>query len=443
MTGLTERLADFSSGLMYAATRPEMADIVRLCLLDWSAVALAGRGEPAGRIAREMVLAETGAPESSLLGASVKVPARAAALANGTISHALDYDDTHFGHVGHVSVAVIPAALALAERQGASGADLMAAIAAGSEVACRVGAWFGRAHYEAGFHQTATSGTFGATAAAARILGLDPVTTAHAIGIAASRATGLRAPFGTMGKPLNAGLAASNGIEAALLAANGFQSRRDALECAGGFSETHAGDGGPVSDVLDGLGARYLFTGVQFKLHACCHGLHAALEALAAIRTDDTLDLSDVARVTIIANPRWASVCNKPAPATGLEAKFSFALTAAMALAGVETAALETYDAGVCVAPPLVALRDRVTVHFDPDTADTASHVTVHINDGATRVASHDLAIPMTRAERQAKVLAKARTLLGEAHAERLWTAIQDLDSAGDLSDFINALAHA
>ncbi|MEN8198244.1 MAG: MmgE/PrpD family protein [Pseudomonadota bacterium] len=205
--------------------------VARMSILDWSAVMLAGLDEPVSRMVRRMVGEEGGAPAATVFGLDGKRPARAAALANGAASHALDYDDTHFAYVGHPSVAVFPAALAIAEKTGASGADLLAAFLIGAETACRVGRFLGSSHYQHGFHQTATSGAFGATAACARLMVLSQEQTRHALGIAATRASGLKSQFGTMGKPFHAGMAAANGVEAARLASFGVISRPDGIEC--------------------------------------------------------------------------------------------------------------------------------------------------------------------------------------------------------------------
>ena len=167
-----------------------------------------------------MSLAKAARPNAA--GRPERVPPRAAALANGAISHALDYDDTHFAHVGHPSVGVLPAALALGEARGASAPAVLDAFLIGAEASIRIGLVLGRAHYERGFHQTATAGAFGATVAAAHVLGLSREATRQALSLVSTRASGLKSQFGSMGKPFNAGVAASNGVEAAELAELGF-----------------------------------------------------------------------------------------------------------------------------------------------------------------------------------------------------------------------------
>ena len=432
---MAETAARLASFALTARPGPEPLATMALSLFDWAACTLAGAHEPVARVLRAQAEAEGGAAQASLAGApALRVPARAAALVNGTISHALDYDDTHFGPVSHPSVAVLPAALAVAERQGADGAAALAAGLIGAEGALRVGLWLGERHAAAGFHTTGTSGAFGATLAAGRLAGLDAERLSHALGIVATRAGGLRAQFGTMGKPLNAGLAAAAGVEAADLAAAGFVSSPAALDGPEGFLQAHAGEGDAAA--LTGLGARWEMTGIRHKLHACCHGLHAMLEALGGVR----LDPGSIDRVTVRTHPRWRAVCAKPAPRTGLEAKFSYSLAAAMALAGRDTAALDTFSDAACTDPALVRLRDRVDVVFDAAVAPTASVVDVTAAGGRQHRLTHDLAAPLDPARVERRLRDKARALLGAERADAL--AAASLDSgAGRSAPDLAALA--
>ncbi len=331
----TRALAAFAAETPRSRLQGEARAVLKLSLLDWAACGLAGAEEPVSRKVAALGLSDGGAAEASVFGRTERLPARAAALANGAASHALDYDDTHFDHIGHPSVVVFSAALATAEKSGASGAAFLDAALIGMEASIRVGRFLGMGHYEHGFHQTATAGAFGAAAAAARLLGLDAERTAHALGLTATRASGLKSQFGTMGKPYNAGIAAQNGLECALLARDGFVSRPDGIECAQGFADTHAGRGD--ASALDGLGEDFRFRLVQHKFHACCHGTHPTLEALAAAAAGENRPLSDVEAVVLTVAPKWLRVCDLPTPATGLEAKFSYRLTTAMALAGMDT----------------------------------------------------------------------------------------------------------
>lgn len=407
---------DLSTAILGAALAPppEAAlAVMKLSLVDCLAVGLAGRAEPAAEIVRDTVLAEGGRGEAALLGGG-RAPARGAALVNGTAAHALDYDDTHFAHIGHPSVAVVPAALAVGEAQGAGREAVIAAALAGCEASVRYGLAFGRSHYQAGFHQTATAGAFGATVAAVRLLSDAPEVMAQALGLVSTRAAGLKSQFGTMGKPYNAGAAAANGVEAARLAARGFVSNPDAVTGPQGFLDTHHARG--ACDQAPG----FLMEGVSHKFHACCHGLHAALEALERLKPADP---ARIERVAITVHRRWLSVCNKPRWRTGLEAKFSYRAVTALSLLGHPTARLETFSDALCRRDDVTALGARVEVAASDGMPETAARVTLQDATG-TRHSEHDLADPMTPEARAARVRAKAAALLGEGRAGALWQAV-------------------
>ena len=417
MTTLARKLAAFGCA---GVAKDAPFDMMRLSLLDWAACGIAGRDEPVARITRGLALEDGGTAEASVIGSPTRLPARAAALVNGAASHALDYDDTHFAHIGHPSVAVIPAALAVAEGTRASSADFLTAALVGVEASIRTGVWLGRAHYQTGFHQTATAGAFGATVAAARLLGCDGRQMTQALGLVSTRAAGLKSQFGTMGKPYNAGIAAANGVEAALLAARGFVSNPAGIDGPQGFGPTHAG--AADASALDGLGTAWLFQTISHKFHACCHGTHAMLEALAGLDCDPAA----ITGLTVTTHPRWMSVCNSPAPKTGLEAKFSYRMTAAMALLGHDTGAIANFTDTLCADPSVIALRDKVTVVADAGLAETAAQVKLTLADGTVLNAAHDLNAPMALDVRAAKLRHKAGALLGDEAATRLWDVTTD-----------------
>jgi 2-methylcitrate dehydratase PrpD len=401
----------------------------RLSLLDWMACGLAGVDEPVSQKVRATLAAEGGNAVAAVMGGG-RLPARAAAMANGTTSHALDYDDTHFAHVGHLSVGVYPAALAAGEEVGASAADVADAFLVGAEAAIRVGLHLGRGHYDRGFHQTATAGAFGATVAAARLYGLTPDQTRAAIGLCATRASGLKGQFGTMGKPLNAGIAAANGIECATFARAGLTSADDGLEGAQGFIPTHSDAPDPAAAQAD----RFLFPEIRYKLHACCHGTHAMIEALRPFAP------AEITALNLRTSPRWLSVCDIKRPRTGLEVKFSYAWLAAMTLAGIPTASDRAYTDALATDPALAAVAARVTVIGDPGLTDmqAAGHVT--LADGTTRPFAYDLAAAIPHDVLSASLRAKAQALLGP-RADALVQAVDRLDrlSARDLGGLLGA----
>lgn len=415
-------IAEFTT----ATVPQEVVEIIRICALDWIACGLAGRNEPVSRFLRQKGLDEGGAETAGIFGGG-KLPTARAALVNGATSHALDFDDTHFAHIGHTSVVVMSGALAIAERQGASISQFLEAAAIGSEGAVRIGQWLGRTHYQIGFHQTATSGAFGAVLANARLLGLTNKQTVAALGLVASRAAGLKAQFGTMAKPLNAGLAAEAGVEAVLWAEAGITAADEGLTA---FAVTHQGEMDKTA--FSDLGDEWRVSEISHKFHACCHGLHATLEAIRGY----TVSPHDLQSIDIYTHPRWMSVCNNPDPRTGLEMKFSYKAAAAMSVCGVDTGAIENFDRAVLGRSDIANIMSRIVVKEDNNLSEMQARLSIHGTDGATKSCFHDLAASLTIDERHERVFAKSKTLLGADLAQKVWSAVKQ----DDLPFFTNHL---
>jgi 2-methylcitrate dehydratase PrpD len=402
-------------------------DIARLSLMDWLMCGRTGMDEPVSGILRAMAKAEGGTPQSALFGAG-RAPARMAALVNGATSHALDYDDTHFAHVGHLSVGVYPAALAVAEAENLSAATVCAAFAIGGEAAIRVGLALGRAHYERGFHQTATAGAFGATIAAGRLMGLTRAQMRAAIGLCATRATGLRCQFGTMGKPYNAGVAAAAGVECAQLARAGMTAPDDGIFGQNGYLATHSdapGDIAPVQDV-------WLLDDMKYKLHACCHGTHAMIETLKGH------EIGGVTALRLRTNPRWLTVCDLKTPRSGLEVKFSYAWLAGMALRGDATGSDKAYTDALARDPDLTTFAQCVEVTGDSTLTDMQAAGEIQMQDGSIQSFVHDLAAPIPVGDLTLSLRNKARAFLGPS-GDTLCDALASLDgtTARDLGALV------
>lgn len=414
--GLTDHLVALALRAAPPPSAPALA--ASHSLFDWAVCGLAGMNEPAAATLRATALAEGAAPVASLIGGG-RTSARLAALVNGTTSHALDYDDTHFAHIGHLSVGIYPAALAAGEMAGATIGQIVTAFLLGAEVAIRVGMALGPEHYDRGFHQTATAGAFGATAAAGRLLGLDPDRMRQALGLAATRASGIKNQFGSMGKPLNAGLAASNGVECALWAGAGMTSARDGLEGVNGFLATHSDRPDPAA----GLREDFLFDAVKYKLHACCHGTHAMLEALQALPARPAA--AEVAALHLRTSPRWLNVCDIKTPRSGLEVKFSYAWLAAMALSGIPTAADCSYTDAIAGDPALARLAGRVVVTADDGLSEMQASGEIVLTGGERLPFRHDLDQPFAPEISARSLRRKAGILIGAERADRLWNLIR------------------
>src|SRR5438552_5028556 len=199
-------------------------------------------------------------------------------------------------------------------------------------------------HYDLGFHATGTVGCFGAAVACARLLGLDAAATAQALGIAGTQAAGLKSQFGTMCKPFHAGKASQNGLLAARLAARGFSSRPDLVECEQGFALTHGPDFRPEAALAEPPNGFYIFANL-FKYHAACYLTHGPIECARAVREQQRSAPEAIARITLRLDKSCERVCNIQTPSDGLEAKFSLRQTVAMAVSGVDTASLAAYSA--------------------------------------------------------------------------------------------------
>ena len=414
--GITEQLVKFST----AQVPEEAAAMMRLSLFDWVACGIAGAAEPEFAAFRRAQMVEEG--PAHLFGGDAG-GAATAALLNGTLSHALDYDDTHFVHIGHPSVAVLPAVMALSETLDTPLDEAVDAATIGVEASILTGFWLGRGHYQIGYHQTATAGAFGATLASARLLGLDKDQTRHALGLCASMASGIKAQFGTMAKPLNAGLAARSGVEAALWAQAGMTAAHDGLAGPLGFGETHHGAAAEFKLSVK----EWQISSISHKFHACCHGLHAMLEALDTGK----VEADRIAAIKIRTNPRWMSVCNIKEPATGLEVKFSYGHTAAMTVLGHATGAISNFSDEIARDVDVCAFREKIEVVEDDTLSETQSQVTLTLVTGEVRRLRHDLMTPITLEERSEKLRAKVNALLGDARAQALWQSVigADLDA--------------
>jgi 2-methylcitrate dehydratase PrpD len=444
--GVTRALAEQAQVLGGTGLAPDIRALARQCVLDYLGVTLAGASQPLTTLLLAELDEQSGRPEATIIGHSARLPATSAALVNGTAGHALDFDDVNMAMPGHPSVAILPALLALAEVHGVSGEALIAAFVAGYELQCRIGMTIAPSHYDGlGFHATATIGSFGAAAACAHLLCLDADTFTTAIGIAGTQAAGLKSMFGTMCKPLHAGKAAYHGLLAAKLAARGFTSRTDVLECAQGFARTHSTAFHPERALVDPPGGFYLRDNL-FKYHAACYLTHAPIEAANKLRKQYDIRPEQVTRITLRLDEAADRICNIPAPRTGLEAKFSLRLTTAMALVGMDTGGLSGYSDATAADPVLVGLRDKVAFDFRAGHGHTKAEVTLDLTDGRHVTASHDAGVPAADIAEQgrrleAKFISLSEPILGPGRAAGLLEAVNRLDTLKDVGGLMRLLA--
>ena len=411
--------------------------------LDTIGAALAGAPEPAASIVARVAAADGSGP-CAIVGTPCRASAASAALANGTAAHALDFDDMCFVSLAHPSAPLVAAALAAGEAAGASGRALVDGYVVGFEIEGRLGRAMNPRHYQRGWHCTATLGTIGAAAAAARILGLDADAAAHALGIAASEASGVKENFGTMVKPLHAGLAARNGIVAAQLARAGMIASAAAIDGPQGMLAAMDSERASLDDAAGDLGARWeiVDTGITVKLYPSCAGTHPTLDALFDLRRRHNFTAADVEAIEIGVDPIVPTILIHDRPATGLEAKFSMPFCAAAAIVR-GSVGIETFtDAGLRD-PEVLDVQSRVRMRVDPSIDPSAppltqARVSVRLRDGRvlTAVASGARGYPdrpASDAELDAKFLSCAAATLRDDAACAALEALRDIERATDV----------
>jgi 2-methylcitrate dehydratase PrpD len=409
---VTATLVDRAIALRRGDLPGEVATLARQCLLDLLGVTLAGHAEPLPRLMLADLQAQGAGDRATVIGGGERLGTRQAALVNGCAAHALDYDDVNLFISGHPSAVILPALLALGEELDASGADLFMAFLAGYEFACRTGVLVAPGHYLRGYHATASVGAIGAAMACARLLGLDPARSAHAVGIAATEAAGLKSMFGTPCKALHAGLAARNGVESALWAQQGLASRTDVLECRQGFAQTLSPDFHPEQALAQP--ERFYLRENLFKYHAACYGTHSAIECALQLRRQYGLAAREIGSVVIRVERGADGTCNIASPRTSAEAKFSLRFAVALAFIGHDTGDIANYSEHTTQLPELIGLRDHTTVELMDGWALMDTEVEVVCRDGRRLRARFDTGQPCTDlALQEQRLAAKFATLVG------------------------------
>lgn len=433
LPSVSQRLADFAirAGTDFPAPARERAvDAITDCI----GCLLAGASEPVASVVRAVVpTVDNGA---RLIGSDAHASPADSALLHGTLAHALDFDDTNHPAYAHPGAVLVPVMLALAAQEKLRGADFVTAYIVGFQIFGRLGRALNFDHYQRGWHATSTFGTLAAAAVAARLLRLDRDRTTVAIGIAASEASGVRANFGSMVKPLHAGLAARNGVLAALLAQAGMNASVDALDHAHGFINVF-NDGAQanleaLSDwhvPLEILGENAL----ALKAYPACGATHPAIEAAIALRAD--IAGKDIDSITVHATKRAFAPLRHVVPHTPLEAKFSMQFCVAAALHDGEVN-LATFSQPSVDDPSIRHLMGMVTMVSDPSLSNESefpARVEVRTVDGAVYARSVALALGkpsrwFSKAQLRSKFMDCARRTLNPGAAAAAFTALQGID---------------
>jgi 2-methylcitrate dehydratase PrpD len=452
---IAPRLADFVVTLEPGSLPSEIMEDSVWRLSDTIGVALVGaRQEPSAAL-RSFLEEMAGTQRATVIGFGDRVPTQIAALANGILAHSADYDDTHGQALVHISSVVVPTALAVAEQVGASGPELMTALIAGAEVGLRIAYPAGQRLLLRGLHVTGIAGPFAAAATASRLLGLDSVRTAHALGLAGSQAAGLRqgSHDGSWVKRIHSGLAAQAGILASALAARGFTGPAEVIE--GGYGLYAAMlHGEPVSaeEVCAGLGERWLYPETTYKPYPNGSWNHTSMGAVAEIMRAEGIGYLDIERIDcILPTVGSAAVCEprevRLRPKTAYHMKVSLPYSVAI-LAVLGHANADDYDPATLADSRIRDLAARVHCQADAGLRQTLFPARVSITTTDGRRFDADVPAqkgsrgnPMTREEHQAKFTSAAEPSLGARQTADLARQIEDIWSASDLGGLVSLMS--
>jgi 2-methylcitrate dehydratase PrpD len=458
MRTASERLAAFAGSLSLDAMPSAVREAAKLHFLDALGAGLAAHALGLATEGRSILDDIGGRGSATVIGQAGPAQPAAAAFANAMLCHGLDYDDTHGPSICHVSTVVGPVALAAGEASRRSGAEVLVAIVAGNEIVTRLGMAAGGGFHARGFHPTAVCGIFGATAAAARLGGLDLGTTVSALGIAGSLASGILAFLadGSPTKPIHAGWASHGALVSARLAVAGALGPRSVLEGRFGLFHAFAGrEDIDLEDALNDLGTRWETPRIAFKPYPACHLMHGALGAISTAVGGRRLSPGQIAEVVVQVPRAVIPIVLEPAeekarPRTPYDAKFSLPFSAAALLASGRLD-IQSYGPAPLADPTLLALARRVRyeAHEFPAGASTfAGRARLRLADGQTLEAEclHQKGAPenpLSSNEVRQKFRANATMALSPAAAGDLEAAVLAMERASDLRSICGPLSRA
>lgn len=411
-------------------------------LLNWVGVAVGGSHHETVERAIKALKPFSGPAQAGLLGRSERFDIMNAAFLNGVSSHIFDFDDTHLKTIIHPAGPVVSAILALSEYRPVSGKEFLNALVLGVETECRIGNSVYPNHYDVGWHITGTAGVFGAAAAAGKLLGLTEQQMVWALGLAASQPVGLRDSFGSMNKSFNPGRAASNGLFAALLAAQNYTSSEMMIEAKRGWAHTISTKQ-DFSQITDGLGSHYESALNTYKPFACGIVIHPAIDAAIQLRNEFKLTPDQITKVELKVHPLVIELTGKKTPKIGLEGKFSIYHSVAVAI--VQGAAGERqYSDQAVLDPTVIKVRDRVVATIDPAIKPEQVDMTITLNDGRTlhKFIEHAIGsveVPMTDQQLDAKFLDLAKDILPQSQARHLIQVCRDVESLASAAEIAKA----
>jgi 2-methylcitrate dehydratase PrpD len=456
--GATEKIARFIVDTSYEDIPRDAVEKAKRTALDCLGAALAGVGEPVSQTITGYVSKLDGPPRASIFGAGLKVSVADAALANGCITHALDYDDCGV-KIGHPSVLVLPAVLSLGEHLGASGQDLLSAYILGLEIEGKLALHADFKLMQARLNHQTWYGSIGAAAACAKLLRLDVAKTRMALGIAGNFACGLSANHGSMAGAMAAGNACRNGVTAALMAQEGFTANANIIETKNGFYDTLVGAGHYDAErMADDLGNPFYIEspGIGLKKYPSCYHTHRALDGVFQLLGEHRLSDNDIAEVDVGTSERAMRVLAFSEPETPYQAKYSMPYCIAAAVVDHHVT-LDTFTVHKMKDRGIVEARKKIHLSFPnvpiwpgladvgPDTEFVGNPVTIRTTDGRSYNARVDIprgdpALPLTDDELLAKYRDCGRSQLQPDDMERSVDMVLGLERVTEIGTLMATL---
>jgi 2-methylcitrate dehydratase PrpD len=452
---ITDRVAHFIAEIEANDIPEEAYRLARMAVTDLLGVSMVGSKEDAGNIIGEFVKEIGGKATSSVVGKGFKTAPHLAALANGTIGHALDYDDLSFTYGAHPSCILVPVVLSIGESVKASGKDILMAYVVGFEACSHLSSPIAQSHYMQGWHSTGNIGILGATAAAAKLLKLNVQQIKRAYGIAASTASGIRYNLGTMTKPLHAGGAASNGILAVYLAQKGFTAREDAIEAPNGYAKVFG-----CNDKIDwekaavDLGKVFVLakSGIGFKPYPSCGGTLGVTDAAIYLRNQNKIDPASIDHITLGVGPfeNRTLIHN---PLKGLEGKFSMEYCSCRAILDGEVGLRDFTDERVnqpeirkLLACTKCEERYPMAVMGSDSAGLNPQSVTIAMNDGKqyfreTPIIGGMPVRPMTEEQIENKYKDCAAYFLNNSEIERSLSLLREFKKLNNINELMNIVS--
>jgi 2-methylcitrate dehydratase PrpD len=441
---VTKRLARYVVATRFEDLPEAVRKEVGRSLLNWMGVAVGGSRHATVEIALAAVKPFAGAPQAGLFGRSERLDVMNAAFINAISSHVFDFDDTDLTTAVHPSAPVAPTLLALAEYRRVSGREFVAAMVMGIEAECRIARAVQPAHGEIGWHATGTAGAFGAAIAAGKILALDEVRMAHAIGLAATQPVGIREMFGSMTKSFHPGRAAQNGMLAAFLAEKGYTSSLQGIEAKRGWANVVSTEQN-YEAITDKLGGEYEIYRNTYKPFACGLVVHPVIDGCIQLRNEHKLTADVIESIGLAVHPIVMELTSKKNPQTGLEGKFSVYYVAALAIVAGRAGEHEFSDAAVRD-PVVGALHNRVTTTIDSTLAQDQARVKIQLRDGRVieQFIAHAIGSvknPMSDAALESKFVDLTAGILPAHQARKLLELCRTAEKLADSGDIARAAA--